>query len=354
MRNALLETYSSTPSSPVTLRQLLVFSKQMNTEKLLKSANYVRTEIPIRLAHRIRDFQNLPFIVGANSNISQIYHLYWSSFDKYQQFPPITTISQNNDFNKLLSDSLTEHNNVLSLLATGFRESSIHLPQQTSEKFVNEFIKSRIGRRVLAQQHLSNSQSANKSTFGINPNINIKQSLSHCIELARAHIFQQGVDPPLVNVFGNAENLCYIQSHLEYILFQIILNSMQHTVIKHDAVDLEVNSVAAMAEDVFENTVLVNHEIFSNLPAINVTIGEDDDQVMFRISDQGGGISRSDLPFVWSWFTRMDKKPALGMGLPLARAYANYWNGDIEIKSLPGFGLDVYVKISKQNNPEFL
>ena len=73
-RNALLETYSSTPSSPVTLRQLLVFSKQMNTEKLLKSANYVRQEIPIRLAHRIRDFQNLPFIVGDNSNISQIYH----------------------------------------------------------------------------------------------------------------------------------------------------------------------------------------------------------------------------------------------------------------------------------------
>ena len=41
----------------VTLRQLIVYGRSITSEKLIKSANYVRTQLPIRLAHRIRDFQ---------------------------------------------------------------------------------------------------------------------------------------------------------------------------------------------------------------------------------------------------------------------------------------------------------
>ena len=35
----------------------------------------------------------------------------------------------------------------------------------------------------------------------------------------------------------------------------------------------------------------------------------------------------------------------VGIGLPIAKAYAKYLKGDIEIKSLDGIGTDTYLKI---------
>lgn len=52
-QNRILEQYASQETKRVTLRQLTVFGRTLTMEKLLKSANYVRTELPVRLAHRI-------------------------------------------------------------------------------------------------------------------------------------------------------------------------------------------------------------------------------------------------------------------------------------------------------------
>lgn len=64
-----------------------------------QSANYVRTELPVRIAHRLRDLQALPFIVVTQEDVLKVYEvchlpvharkpdlphpqLYWSAFDK--------------------------------------------------------------------------------------------------------------------------------------------------------------------------------------------------------------------------------------------------------------------------------
>ncbi|KAJ3033635.1 hypothetical protein HDV00_006010 [Rhizophlyctis rosea] len=52
-QNRILEHYASQETKRVTLRQLTVFGRTLTEEKLLKSANYVRSELPVRLAHRI-------------------------------------------------------------------------------------------------------------------------------------------------------------------------------------------------------------------------------------------------------------------------------------------------------------
>ncbi|KAF9275578.1 hypothetical protein BGZ68_010695 [Mortierella alpina] len=76
-------------SVPISLRQLVFFGRSMQADKLIKSANYVRTELPIRLAHRIRDFQNLPFIVGTNPHIERVYILYWQAFEALLTIPEV-------------------------------------------------------------------------------------------------------------------------------------------------------------------------------------------------------------------------------------------------------------------------
>lgn len=53
----------------------------------------------------------------------------------------------------------------------------------------------------------------------------------------------------------------------------------------------------------------------------------------------GQGIGRTD----------PDYKPiaGLGFGLPSARLYARHFGGDLELKSLNGFGCDLYVRLDR-------
>jgi pyruvate dehydrogenase kinase 2/3/4 len=67
--NEVLDRYVEKSVNPNTIRQLVFFGRHMTDDRLIQSANYVRKEITIRLAHRIRDFQKLPFIVGTNPHI---------------------------------------------------------------------------------------------------------------------------------------------------------------------------------------------------------------------------------------------------------------------------------------------
>ena len=95
--------------------------------------------------------------------------------------------------------------------------------------------------------------------------------------------------------------------------------------------------------------------------------------VTIRIRDRGGGIGPDVLPHIWGYsFTTFnesdDDVPAgwsgedalsvisaasngsssiagLGYGLPLSRAYAEYFGGGIAVQSLHGWGTDVYLRL---------
>jgi hypothetical protein len=68
-QNEVLDRYVEKSVNPNTIQHLVFFGRHMTDNRLIHSANYVRKEITIRLAHRIRDFQKLPFIVGTNPHI---------------------------------------------------------------------------------------------------------------------------------------------------------------------------------------------------------------------------------------------------------------------------------------------
>lgn len=130
-------------------------------------------------------------------------------------------------------------------------------------------------------------------------------------------------------------------------------------------------------------------------PPIEVLICETPQHVIMRISDQGGGIPREILPYLWSFskgprtqsrLENLGQVPAmaatmqelkvserrydreawyegsldsltsrppnlrLGMGLPMSRVYAEYWAGSLELHSLEGYGVDAFLQISKLGN----
>ena len=114
------------------------------------------------------------------------------------------------------------------------------------------------------------------------------------------------------------------------------------------------------------------------LPTVKIIIVDGSTDVTIRISDEGGGIKRKDLDKIWSYLHTTAKSPPLlsddhsssngsgtsvpalagyGVGLPLSRLYAKYFGGDLAIKSLEGYGTDVYLHVSRlghdcENLPE--
>ena len=168
----------------------------------------------------------------------------------------------------------------------------------------------------------------------------------------------------------------YILSHLEYIIGELLRNSIQAIVEKQK----RGPSPAPQP------------------PPIEVTVCEAAQHVIIRVSDQGGGIPKDILPYIWAFskgprsnqrlenlhqvpkmaatlqevrvggqeiphggissgshssLSSLASRPPnlrLGMGLPLSRVYAEYWAGSLELHSLEGYGVDAFLQISKLGN----
>lgn len=393
-RNRQLDPYASKDAYRLSLRQLVFFGRHMNEERLIKSANYVRTELPVRIAHRIRDLQALPYVIVTQPEVAKVYELYWSAFDKFRRFPEINHLSDNWKFCDLLETLLDEHAPVIPNLSLGLSLCSPHIPPDSLDAFMRRMLISRISRRVLAEHHLALSKSLGRDSVNsedphvgiIFTGLDVKRSVDKCAYLLRS--CSQGIEDdngevipnkgwPEVVVEGQLNaRFAYIREHLEYILFELLKNAMRATGLKH------------------------RHD--TTLPPIFATIVAGKDDVSIRITDQGGGLysngiqSPSDL-FSFSHIrnaTRMDdnrigalrsassrgvkatvaeqvggwqameekgdrntKDPErgagiaphqrMGLGLPMSNIFATYFGGSLQLVSLDGWGTDAYLQLPK-------
>ena len=112
------------------------------------------------------------------------------------------------------------------------------------------------------------------------------------------------------------------------------------------------------------------HGIDAEFPPIKVVIadGADNEDVVIKVSDEGGGIPRSNVNKIWSYlFTTADPSiqegmigspdhgtdsplAGLGYGLPISRSYARYFGGDLSIMSMEGYGTDAFVYLARLGN----
>ncbi|KAF7732895.1 hypothetical protein EC973_000171 [Apophysomyces ossiformis] len=368
--NKILDQYVQQQATPITLRQLVFYERHMNIDRLLKSANYVRRELPIRISHRIREFQKLPFIVGTNPNIQMVYDLYWQAFERLRKVPPITSMEENEDFCRLLKESLEAHLVVIPRLAQGISECEQHIDPERLDRFMNGTLRSRISRRVLTEQHLVLSQYKHGiTTIHASSPLSSSGDLSRstqqtvfsrcsahdvvgmCSALAQANarqIHRQGPEwiPPQVHITHRDSDVefTYVSEHIEYIIYQILSNSIRHTIAAHPQQQQQQQQ--------------------QQYPPIEVTICSNQSDVFFRISDKGGGMSNDVHKHLWSYGRRPHKtfgnfrdisqlaaKPSehwnvpLGIGLPMSRVYAEYWGGEINVVTMEGCGTDAYVRI---------
>lgn len=78
---------------------------------------------------------------------------------------------------------------------------------------------------------------------------------------------------------------------------------------------------------------------------------------VFKVQDQGDGISKADIPYVFDPFYRADtarnrKVGGAGIGLSLAQAMVKLHRGTIDVESNPGFGATFTIKIPMEKGSE--
>lgn len=330
--------------------------------------------------------QRLPYVVVTNPHLSLVYELYYKSFETYRRVPVVRTVEDNDKFCEIISDSLKEHLAVIPNLVMGVLECQDLVSADTMDQFVQAMLRARISRRVIAEQHLALSDTFNSPWHVPQPsseNEFVGEVLLRCSAqeiIERCGKFTQDIcksaEPtgpivPEIRIQGHVNaTFPYVLSHLEYIIGELLRNSVQ--------------AVMAKYKD-------PKHPP----PPIDVLICEAPQHVVIRISDQGGGIPREITPFLWSFnkgprsASRLqnfrdvptlaatmkevrqatDDKPSgkvrdsslstlasrppdlrLGMGLPMSRVYAEYWAGGLELHSLAGYGVDAFLQISKIGN----
>ncbi|CAK1366027.1 [Pyruvate dehydrogenase (acetyl-transferring)] kinase 2, mitochondrial [Cercospora beticola] len=388
-----LDEWVSREARPISLRQLSFFGRTLTEERLLSSANYVRLELPTRLAHRLRNMQTLPYSAVTNQHISHVYELYYDAFEKIRKVPPIRTLDENDDFCEVITSTLKDHLSVIPQLAMGILEIQNAVSSEECDRFMRTLLRSRISRRVIAEQHLALTETFHSPWHFPNAKkpltspedefvgeiflkCKAKEVVEKCASTARELVrkaYGPQVAIPEVVIQGHLDTTFpYIPSHLEYIVGELLRNSIQ---------------------------AVVEQKGLDNPPPIEVLICEAAQHVIIRISDQGGGVDREVLPYLWSFakgprrtnrlqnlgqvprlaatmqelktpeeVDRKGKHPGerfgnslatlsvrppelkLGMGLPMSKIYAEYWAGSLQVHSLEGWGCDAFLQISRLGN----
>lgn len=115
----LLSNYLSTTPRPLNLSQLLSFQRSLSPDSVLSSVSYALSELPRRLATRVRSLESLPFIVGTNPYVAKTLEAYRESFEWLASHPPVTDLEENKRFVQKLADLVQRHANDIPVMAKG-------------------------------------------------------------------------------------------------------------------------------------------------------------------------------------------------------------------------------------------
>ncbi|KAF7860352.1 hypothetical protein EAF04_008479 [Stromatinia cepivora] len=381
---------ASKPLHTLSLEDLVKHGRPpLSTVALFSSANFTLDLLPNRLAHRIQALRNLPFIVVSNPNISRIYNNYLHSLSTLLPYKTISTLEDEIRFTEVLADLVETHSHTIPTLARVTR-------------FLDEHLRARIGTRLIAEQHIAlhlSSQAhqgshiepdpgSSSSYIGVidtalNPASIVNSCGNFVSEICE---LKYGVRPSWI-IDGEPETtFAFVPVHLEYIITELLKNAFRATVESGRSNEPVVITIVAEPELSAVNDLLNKSSsgiILDDNPNSPIKPFEDSAPgITIRIRDRGGGISPEVLPNVWSYsfttFSEEDELPGqshsngnmdalnvlsgaggesssiagLGYGLPLGRAYAEYFGGGIEIQSLYGWGCDVYLRLKGLGRPK--
>ncbi|MDX2175140.1 MAG: pyruvate dehydrogenase kinase [Candidatus Sumerlaeia bacterium] len=337
----LIAEYARRPYTTVSVNQLFAFQwdKRPVDAKLLSVAEFLRGELPVRLAHMAEMLAHMPGGLAQTAAAQLVRGLYLRSFADVYTFPKLRGEEDCLKFIELVERIKMRHSRVVETMAKGILDlkekvgDSIH--DLNIAPALDAYYTTRIGTRVLIGHHAA-LRRHRPGWVGIicgqtSPATSAREAYHLATEVCRRYY---SVAPKLT-LLGHTElTFKYIPSHLRHIFFELFKNSMRATIETHGAK--------------------------GTLPDIKVVIADGSEDVAIKISDEGGGIARTGLSKIWSYtYTTAMRPPespyqddfgamaGYGHGLPLSRLYVRYFGGELQILSMHGYGTDAYMHLNK-------
>jgi len=312
---------------------------------------FLKREMPVRFAHRARDLSMLPYGLSDMPSIQSVKTWYEQSFEEVLSVPDDDDMGLKTS----LSAIYNRHQDTLVMIAKGLYEF-----QRSAEgkrvleggrdlsdlvdihNYFDRFFLSRIGIRILIGHYLELQREQEADYVGlVCRKTSAAKVAKAAAEDARYMCDRHFGDAPKVEFLGRTDlTFPYVPSHLYYILFELLKNSMR---------------------------AVVEHRGINDMPDIRIVIadGEDNEDIVIRISDFGGGIPRSISSKVFSYlfttahdafpehlenledFGRENPLAGLGYGLPISRGYVRYFGGELTLMSMEGYGTDAFVHLPR-------
>ncbi|XP_051060447.1 pyruvate dehydrogenase kinase, isozyme 2 isoform X2 [Phodopus roborovskii] len=264
------------------------------------------------------------------------------------------TLSQ---FTDALVTIRNRHNDVVPTMAQGVLEykdtyGDDPVSNQNIQYFLDRFYLSRISIRMLINQHTlifdgSTNPAHPKHIGSIDPNCSVSDVVKDAYDMAKLlcdKYYMASPDLEIQEVNATKANqpihMVYVPSHLYHMLFELFKNAMRATV--------------------------ESHESSLTLPPIKIMVALGEEDLSIKMSDRGGGVPLRKIERLFSYMYSTAPTPqpgtggtplaGFGYGLPISRLYAKYFQGDLQLFSMEGFGTDavIYLKALSTDSVERL
>ncbi|XP_037007175.1 pyruvate dehydrogenase (acetyl-transferring) kinase isozyme 1, mitochondrial isoform X2 [Artibeus jamaicensis] len=335
-----VDFYARFSPSPLSMKQFLDFGSVNACEKT--SFMFLRQELPVRLANIMKEISLLPDNLLRTPSVQLVQSWYIQSLQELLDFKDKSAEDAKTiyDFTDTVIRIRNRHNDVIPTMAQGVIEykESFGVDPVTSQNvqyFLDRFFMSRISIRMLLNQHSllfggkdKGSPSHRKHIGSINPNCNVVEVIQDGYENARRLCDLYYINSPELQLEelnakspGQPIQVVYVPSHLYHMVFELF--------------------------------------------KVHITLGNED--LTVRMSDRGGGVPLRKIDRLFNYMYSTAPRPRVetsravplagfGYGLPISRLYAQYFQGDLKLYSLEGYGTDavVYIKALSTESVERL
>lgn len=351
-----LDYYSQFNPSPLSMQQFTDFGENAtNSDSFL----FLRKELPVRLANIMKEFHLLPEKLLHMPSVCIVRDLYRMSFMDLLEFEngSCSNSSILDRFTDTLLKIRNRHTDVVMTMAQGVLElkdaHSINANTEANiQYFLDRFYMNRISIRMLINQHtilFGEGVNAQNHIGCIDPHCDVVRVIEDAYANARFLCDQYYLaSPELVLRYHNEKDkatktikeagapaektpatVVYVPSHLYHMLFELFKNSLR-AVVEHYGTSTD------------------------EFPPLDVLLVMGHEDLTIKLSDQGGGIPRSQMDLLFNYMYSTAPQPAAsgldtpplagyGYGLPLSRLYARYFHGDLMLTSCEGYGTDAII-----------
>ncbi|NXL40659.1 PDK2 kinase, partial [Glaucidium brasilianum] len=346
---------------------------------------FLRQELPVRLSNIMKEINLLPDRVLRTPSVQLVQSWYVQSLLDIMEFldrdpEDQATLGQ---FTDALVTIRNRHNDVVPTMAQGvieYKEAYGDDPvsNQNIQYFLDRFYLSRISIRMLINQHTllfdgSTNPAHPKHIGSIDPHCSVANVVRDAYNMAKLlcdkyYMSSPDLEIEEVNASDSEQpiSIVYVPSHLYHMLFELFKVTPAMLGVGGGQEFLGVSPKPQLNPQNAMRATVESHENSPRLPAIKVMVALGQEDLSIKMSDRGMGVPLRKIERLFSYMYSTAPTPQLGTGgaplagfgygLPISRLYAKYFQGDLQLFSMEGFGTDavIYLKALSTDSVERL